>query len=137
MELAMIGKLGNFWLLLTMLTLAIGCGGGGTPAKTTVKKPKKTSSNSYSKRAPGPASKQRTEYNQNAGKSLAAGPEFTKLWIADLKSGDTDKIKTAIEELRNLKAKAAVPELEKLAKAANDSDIRRRAAAAASYLKGL
>jgi hypothetical protein len=125
-------------IMILSMSLLLGTNftGCGQAAPSAAKPKKKVVNSPVNKQAPGPASKKRAAYNQAGSKSLSSGGEVAQLWIDDLKSRDREKIIAAIEELRNIGAKSAVPELQKLAKSGPDTEIRNRAQAAASYLSG-
>lgn len=120
------------WCFLLLLSFV--CGGCSKPSSSDSSPSKKTSKNSPSYRAPGPASAKRAAFNAN-GESLSKNSGVDELFIKDLQSSNTEKVKDAIEHLQNNGVKSAIPKLEDVAKNHKNSDIRKRAQNAVDSLK--
>lgn len=123
------------WCLFLLLSLVcVGCSKPTpTPAKT-AKTKKKSTNSTPSYRAPGPASAKRAAFNAN-GESLSSSSGVDELFIKDLQSSSTDKVKEAIEHLQNNGVKSAIPKLEEIAKSHKNSDLKKRAQSAIDSLK--
>jgi hypothetical protein len=58
-----------------------------------------------------------------------------ELFLKDLQSSSTDKVKDAIEHLQNNGVKSAIPKLEEIAKSHKNGEIKKRAQIAVDSLK--
>ncbi len=118
-------------LIVCLIALNLfGCGGSSSTNKATDKSKSKSTSSNGNYRPP-QASKARKAFNEGASRSLGGGFE-----VSDLESDNEGIVSSAIESMREAKNKTALPKLEQLAKSHKSADIRNKAKAAVSAIKG-